>query len=68
MDLHGIRWDSCPNGIDCEKTYDTEGGVVLRLDRARLVDTGTVTGLAGDLPAHEFLVFVPTEQWEGGRS
>lgn len=66
MNITTIVWDSCPNGIDCEKTYGTDsGGVVLRLDRTRVVDPATV-GLK-DVPPHEFLVFVPEQQWNGGR-
>ncbi len=66
MKITTVMWDSCPNGIDCEKTYGTdEGGVLLRLDRDRVVDPTTV-GL--EVPAHEFLVFVPDQQWNGGRT
>jgi hypothetical protein len=66
MKITGVSWDSCPNGIDCEKTYDTDaGGKLMRLDRSRLVDPAAV---GVNLPAHEFLVFVPDEQWEGGRA
>lgn len=66
MKITTVEWDSCPNGIDCEKTYGTDaGGVLLRLDRERVVDPATV-GLS--LPAGEFLVFVPDQQWNGGKA
>jgi hypothetical protein len=68
MEINGVLWDSCPNGIDCEKTYATkDGGVLMRLDRTRILTGEQGAELGIDLPAHEVLAYVPPEQWRGSQ-
>lgn len=54
----------CPNGIDCETVYDTDGtevGVRFRWDKVLTDEQAAALGV--NLPAHEGMLLFPREGW-----
>lgn len=56
MQITGVFADSCPNGIDCDRIYDTDGADMVIRGRKPTPAERAALGLT--LPEHEDIVLL----------
>lgn len=62
MQITGVLYDECPNGVTCERTWATDaGGKLRRIKKHRILTPGEAAALEIAVPDDEFLVFTPDE-------